>query len=336
MKKLICLLSLLSLLLCGCTQREEWSVDNYFLSDDGSTYSVSYRHEDGTEELIAEMGSYPQPLAIQSGHLYYVHGGSLVSVDLKDPEKRESLSESGLSGLSIGWMDEEAVYCPLLTDTEKCYRITLDLSDCQRITIPREQRPTDYDQLLEQICQAVGAIDDRIALRTVRARYSETGSLSSMELRLWVLQEQTYALNSWADFQVSITREGDGFDVSAQDQFRPLPMDSGTIAKMLSLQDFIKTLQAVDTSDLWSSQKSGQPQYYNLTYHAEEYEAAILAAGAEPICLNPDGTAAELPQTSLLVLAQCYQRGDSLIDFTDSKGLTVGSLRVILPLTAEK
>lgn len=335
MKRLICILSLLSLLLCGCTQREEWSVENYFLSDDGSTYSVSYRHSDGTEELIAEMGSYPQPLVIQSGHLYYVHGGSLVSIDLKDPEKRESLSEPGLSGLSIGWADEEAVYCPLLTDTEKCYRIALDLSDCQRITIPREQRPTDYAQLLDQICQAVGAIDDRIALRTVRARYSDTGSLSSMELRLWVLQEQTYALNSWADFQVTVTRSGDGFDVSAQDQFRPLPMDSGTIAKMLSLQDFIKTLQAMDDSDLWNSQKAGQPQYYALTYHAEEYEAAILTAGAETICLNPDGTAAQLPNGSLLVLGQCYQRGDQNVSFTDSKGLTVGSLRVILPLTAE-
>lgn len=336
MKRLICTISLLSLLLCGCAQREEWSVENYFLTDDGVTYSVAYRHADGTEELIAEMGSYPQPLAIQSGHLYYVHGGSLVSVDLKDPEKRESLSEPGLSGLCIGWADEEAVYCPLLTDTEKCYRIALDLSDCQRITIPREQRPTDYEQLLGQICEAVNAIDDRIALRTVRARYSDTGSLSSMELRLWVLQEQTYALNSWADFQVSITREGDSFHVSAQDQFRPLPMDSGTIAKMLSLQDFLKTLRAMDDSDLWNGQKVGQPQYYALTYHAEEYEAAVLAAGAEIPCLNPDGTAAELPQGSLLVLGQCYERGSQSVAFTDSKGLTVGSLRVILPLTAEK
>ena len=62
------LLSLLS----GCGKKEQWSVDNFFLSDDGTTYSVSYRHDDGTQELIAEMGSYPQPLTIVSGKLYFV------------------------------------------------------------------------------------------------------------------------------------------------------------------------------------------------------------------------------------------------------------------------
>ena len=65
------LLSLLS----GCGKKEQWSVDNFFLSDDGTTYSVSYRHDDGTQELIAEMGSYPQPLTIVSGKLYFVRGG---------------------------------------------------------------------------------------------------------------------------------------------------------------------------------------------------------------------------------------------------------------------
>ena len=75
------LLSLLS----GCGKKEQWSVDNFFLSDDGTTYSVSYRHDDGTQELIAEMGSYPQPLTIVSGKLYFVRGGSMVAVDLKDP-----------------------------------------------------------------------------------------------------------------------------------------------------------------------------------------------------------------------------------------------------------
>ena len=77
------LLSLLS----GCGKKEQWSVDNFFLSDDGTTYSVSYRHDDGTQELIAEMGSYPQPLTIVSGKLYFVRGGSMVAVDLKDPTR---------------------------------------------------------------------------------------------------------------------------------------------------------------------------------------------------------------------------------------------------------
>ena len=93
------LLSLLS----GCGKKEQWSVDNFFLSDDGTTYSVSYRHDDGTQELIAEMGSYPQPLTIVSGKLYFVRGGSMVAVDLKDPTQRQTITEPGLSGLSIGW-----------------------------------------------------------------------------------------------------------------------------------------------------------------------------------------------------------------------------------------
>lgn len=46
---------------------------------------------------------------------------------------------------------------------------------------------------------------------------------------------------------------------------------------------------------------------------------------------NPDGSAAQLPQGSLLVLAQCYDRGDANIALTDSQGLTTGALRVIVP-----
>ena len=203
-------LMLLATLLPGCGKKEQWNVDNFFLSDDGTTYSVSYRHDDGTEEVVAEMGSYPQPLTIIAGKLYYVHGGSMVAVDLKDPTQRQTLTEPGLSGLSIGFIDDGAVYCPLATDTEKCYRVALDLSECTRVAIPREQRPTDYDALLDQIYAAVGA---------------------------------------------------DG----------------------------------------------GVP------------------------CLNPDGSAAQLPQGSLLVLAQCYDRGDANIALTDSQGLTTGALRVIVP-----
>ena len=108
-------LMLLATLLPGCGKKEQWNVDNFFLSDDGTTYSVSYRHDDGTEEVVAEMCSYPQPLTIIAGKLYYVHGGSMVAVDLKDPTQRQTLTEPGLSGLSIGFIDDGAVYCPLAT-----------------------------------------------------------------------------------------------------------------------------------------------------------------------------------------------------------------------------
>ena len=36
-------------------------------------------------------------------------------------------------------------------------------------------------------------------------------------------------------------------------------------------------------------------------------------------------------QGSLLVLAQCYDRGDANITLTDAKGLSVGALRVVVP-----
>lgn len=94
------LLSLLS----GCGKKEQWSVDNFFLSDDGTTYSVSYRHDDGTQELIAEMGSYPQPLTIVSGKLYFVRGGSMVAVDLKDPTQRQTITEPG-AVRPVHWLD---------------------------------------------------------------------------------------------------------------------------------------------------------------------------------------------------------------------------------------
>lgn len=49
------LLSLLS----GCGKKEQWSVDNFFLSDDGTTYSVSYRHDD--EEALFRTSGMPKP-----------------------------------------------------------------------------------------------------------------------------------------------------------------------------------------------------------------------------------------------------------------------------------
>ena len=87
--------------------------------------------------------------------------------------------------------------------------------------------------------------------------------------------------------------------------------------------------QAMDQADLWAGQLTGQPLYYELTYHAAEYEAAVAAESVP--CLHPDGTAAQLPQGSLLVLAQCYDRGDANITLTDAKGLSVGALRVVVP-----
>ena len=149
-------------------------------------------------------------------------------------------------------------------------------------------------------------------------------------MTVWSLQEETYSLNSWADVHVSVQRSGSGFTVTAQDQHRPLPMDSETVAAMLSVQRFVETVKAVDSADLWTSQKTGQPLYYQLTYHASEYEAAVAADGGVP-CLNPDGSAAQMPQGSLLVLAQCYDRGDANIALTDSQGLTTGALRVSVP-----
>jgi hypothetical protein len=283
-------------------------------------------------EEVAFAVSTNESRPVHTGALFEIADMSLsmVAVDLKDPTQRQTLTEPGLSGLSIGFIDDGAVYCPLTTDTEKCYRVALDLSECTRVAIPREQRPTDYDALLDQIYAAVGAIDNRMALRTLRARYSETGSLTSLEMTVWSLQEETYSLNSWADVHVSVQRSGSGFTVTAQDQHRPLPMDSETVAAMLSVQRFVETVKAVDSADLWTSQKTGQPLYYQLTYHASEYEAAVAADGGVP-CLNPDGSAAQLPQGSLLVLAQCYDRGDANIALTDSQGLTTGALRVIVP-----
>ena len=69
---------------------------------------------------------------------------------------------------------------------------------------------------------------------------------------------------------------------------------------------------------------------------APDLETSVLmaAVAAESVpCLHPDGTAAQLPQGSLLVLAQCYDRGDANITLTDAKGLSVGALRVVVPAT---
>lgn len=95
-------LMLLATLLPGCGKKEQWNVDNFFLSDDGTTYSVSYRHDDGTEEVVAEMGSYPQPLTIIAGKLYYVHGGSMVAVDLKDPPSARPSRSRACRGFPSG------------------------------------------------------------------------------------------------------------------------------------------------------------------------------------------------------------------------------------------
>ncbi|MFR6394723.1 MAG: hypothetical protein ACLUNQ_06225 [Oscillospiraceae bacterium] len=83
-----------------------------------------------------------------------------------------------------------------------------------------------------------------------------------------------------------------------------------------------ETVQAVDSADLWAGpEHRPAPCTIELTYHAAEYEAAVAAESVP--CLHPDGTAAQLPQGSLLVLAQCYDRGDANITLTDAKGLSV-------------
>lgn len=167
-------LMLLATLLPGCGKKEQWNVDNFFLSDDGTTYSVSYRHDDGTEEVVAEMGSYPQPLTIIAGKLYYVHGGSMVAVDLKDPTQRQALTEPGLSGLSIGFIDDGAVYCPLATDTEKCYRVALDLSECTRVVLDRCRL-----ELVRKLAELlVGHVDRDLVLNAIIFHF-QVSSLSS-------------------------------------------------------------------------------------------------------------------------------------------------------------
>jgi len=143
----------LAALLPGCGKKEQWNVDNFFLSDDGTTYSVSYRHDDGTEEVVAEMGSYPQPLTIIAGKLYYVHGGSMVAVDgfrlAFRREKLEKLEGGAFSFVCPGSALSEVK--SICGDTEDLVTVTLgkrhilfEIGDTQLICRRLEGEFLDY------------------------------------------------------------------------------------------------------------------------------------------------------------------------------------------------
>ena len=127
---------LLATLLPGCGKKEQWNVDNFFLSDDGTTYSVSYRHDDGTEEVVAEMGSYPQPLTIIAGKLYYVHGGSMVAVHLKEPHPAPDPHGAGAVGAFHRVYRRRGGVLPPGHRHGEVLSGGLDLSECTRVAIP--------------------------------------------------------------------------------------------------------------------------------------------------------------------------------------------------------
>ena len=110
MKKIFSILLVFAaiLFLTGCVGKIR-TLENYSVGEYNGGWSVLYSDEKGVEEIVA-IGAREQPLVISGGRIYFLDGGTLVSVNMEGEEKLELPG----GGLQNGWifrMDETHLYC---------------------------------------------------------------------------------------------------------------------------------------------------------------------------------------------------------------------------------
>ena len=245
MKKIFSILLVFAaiLFLAGCVGKIR-TLENYSVGEYNGGWSVLYSDEKGVEEIVA-IGDREQPLVISGGRIYFLDGGTLVSVNMEGEEKLELPG----GGLQNGWifrMDETHLYCTDDKSAMNCMRADLDQTGWEEICLPEDLRTADYEALLSAIQEKVGAEKNNIAVKSGRVTVDGNGMLYALELEVIYYTGKVGSMQSWGNGSVTVQVLMDGMDVTFTDRNIPMYLDDDTVNKNIKLKKFLEKLQAVE------------------------------------------------------------------------------------------
>lgn len=328
MRKIITILCIfaLTLSLFGCSKpryAENYSVGQY---QDG--WSVLYTDEDGVEEIVA-LGKERQPLAIEKGRIYFAGEGKLISVDMEGRDRQETEIAGMDKAAVLTFADEQYFYCLADRSGRTCWRISkTDPADQAEVDIPHAFRPTDYAALLEQIRTAVAATDNIIHLRSGKATLDSNGSVLALDLELlYYMRYEGYGMKTWKTCRVTADVSLSGVKLTHYNENLNLSVSDKTIGKMLSLEEYLTALEAVDKAQIAAARAQGAAEEFRVMYQVSEYEACVAGNKGSLAYVDVSGAAVDANEKARhLVLAQV---GGCDTMLTDSQGTACGNLTVV-------
>ena len=282
---LLCAVMVLGLSACSeVRDPERYRVDE---TDEG--WCILYHHEDESDEVIANMGDYAQPLVMDCGRMFYVSGSELVSVG---PEGGEDVQrvEAGLEGEScIAFMDEDAFYCMESPYDRDCVRVAKDLSAAERMPVPQEYRKVDYKALRDEIYKAAGAEDRKMRVQDARVELDGSGAMVGMRLHTLTYTGAMGSMPFWNEGEITVRISTEGPEVRYEDFMVPLSMSDETMDQYLKLKPFLETVEAVDLGKVALMNAQEGAEGFTLVYGLEDWNEAAVGGAV----LSPDGEAAE-------------------------------------------
>ena len=299
MKKLLSFLlcAVMVLGLSACSEARD--PNRYRVDETDEGWCILYHREDDSDEVIARMGDYAQPLVMDHGRLFYVSGSELVSVG---PEGGEDVQrvEAGLEGEScIAFMDEDAFYCMESRYDRDCVRVAKDLSSAEKMPVPEEHRQVDYQALRDEIYKAAGAEDRKIRVQDARVELDSSGTVAGMRLHTLTYTGAMGSMPFWNEGEITVRLSTEGAEVSYEDFMVPLSMSDETMNQYLKLRPFLEAVEAIDTGKVALANAVEGAEGFVLVYGLEEWNEAA----SEGAVLSPDGKAAE-ERERMMVLGQ--------------------------------
>lgn len=266
MKKIISILLVFAamLSLSGCIGKIR-VLENYSIGEYNGGWSVLYTDEKGVEE-IAAIGEREQPLVIHKGRIYFLDGGTLVSVNMEGEERLELPG----GGLTDGWifrMDESYLYCIDDKTSMNCMRADLAQTAWEEVCLPEDLRTVDYEVLLAAIEDEVKAENNHIRVSSGRVTLDGNGRLYAMELDIIFYTGKVGSMYSWGNGVVNMQMKMDGVEVTFRDRNIPLYLNDDTVAENIKLKTFLEKLQAVEAGGAVKRLNCGS---YTLGYLLDE------------------------------------------------------------------
>lgn len=285
MKKIVSILLIFAALfsLSGCVGKIR-ALENYSIGEYNGGWSVLYTDEKGVEE-IAAIGEREQPLVIHKGRIYFLDGGTLVSVNMEGEERLELPG----SGLQNGWifrMDETHLYCIDDETSMNCMRVDLAQTTWEEVCLPEDLRTTDDEAMLAAIRDAVKAEKNNIRVTSGRVTLDGNGKLYAMELEVIFYTGKVGSMHTWGHGTVTLQMKLNGMDVEFTDRNIPLSLSDDTVAENIKLETFLTDLQAAEVGGAVKRLNCGS---YTLGYLRDEDNKLP----EETVWLHADGTEAE-------------------------------------------
>ena len=247
-----------------------------------------YRHPDGSETEIANLGFHLPPVVVIGNNIYYTKNADLYAVDFEGNEIgfldgaetvfRKIVSKDDEWLYCHGSIPQSAmdVYVPIYT------KVKADLSETHEITIKELPKlPAEYDRqaLYEGILAEVGAYLDLIGVDSAGVLVEPNGLFSEMALDIWAYDSTTDGVDKWITGKALVANSvlygfdfwfnKDGEETTA---FYENPI---MLRELVSLEGFTVNLESLYNAGLIESNAKGDPSHVRIMFKDEKYQQYI-------------------------------------------------------------